>query len=98
VPVRNHLPDDELIKGASSAAQRGLVESKDARGPNFFGETMRLRSRPEEAERLDIAIGETEQAIGSCFDARRAAELRLKLEHLRRKRRSVRRPIEAPRV
>jgi hypothetical protein len=45
-----------------------------------------LRSRVEEAERLDAAIADTLQAIAMCADARRAAELRMKVQQLRGKR------------
>ena len=48
---------------------------------------MRLpRSRVEEAERLDAAIAKTIQAIEACAEARRAVELRLKVQQLREKR------------
>ena len=63
------------------------MESKDSWGPNRLEQRMRLpRSRVEEAERLDAAICKTLQAIETCAEARRAAELRLKVQQLREKR------------
>ena len=76
-----------MTRRASHAAQRGLVESKDSWGPNRLEQCMRLlRSRVEDAERLDAAIAKTIQAIETCAEARRAAELRLKVHQLREKR------------
>ena len=65
----------------------GLGESKDARGPNRLEQRMRLpRSRVEEVERLDAAIAATIQVLETCPEARRAAELRMKVRQLRAKR------------
>ena len=44
------------------------------------------RSQAEEAERLDAAITDTLKGLANCRDARRAAELRLRLYQLRAKR------------
>ena len=45
-----------------------------------------LRSRVEEVERLDAAIADALKGLETCLDARRSAELRLKLNQLRAKR------------
>ena len=79
---------DELSTCASDVAQqRGLDESTDAGGPNLLERSMRSpRSQAEEAERLDAAITDTLKGLENCRDARRAAELRLRLYQLRAKR------------
>jgi hypothetical protein len=53
-----------------------------------------VRTRPEEALRLDQAIADTVVAIATCPTARRPVELRMKLEQLRRKRGRVQWPIQ----
>jgi hypothetical protein len=70
-----------------SCRAEGLRESKDARGPNRLEQHMRLlRSGVEEVERLDAAIAATIQVLETCAEARRAAELRMKVRQLRAKR------------
>jgi hypothetical protein len=80
-----------------AGAQRGLEVSTDARGPNLLEQRLKLlRTRPEEAERLDRAISSAITEIAQCADVRRSAELRLKLAQLRRKRGVIQWPIGFP--
>jgi hypothetical protein len=45
-----------------------------------------LRSQADEVERLDAAIAATMKVLETCAEARRAAELRMKVRQLRAKR------------
>jgi hypothetical protein len=48
-------------------ARRGLKESTDAWGLHLLEDQLRApRSRAEEADRLDLAIAETVQALNAC--------------------------------